>query len=201
MRLVCVCVCVCVLSRYLNLTSKMEAALVASGASVDFLMPSPRANGFFNSPRGSPKAYIPHVYRHLAVESVKRMQQQRGGMGQRQEAKAGGGGVTDIRLHEYERPGWQFHAKGIWYSPTKEPELEGPLATFVGSPNYGYRSQDKDLELELCILAGCGDLRRRLRDEVDDLFRFSSRTEPSQQKRPKSEPLISLSSKLCRKWL
>ena len=33
------------------------------------------------------------------------------------------------------RPGWTFHAKGLWYSPPGE----DPTLTVVGSPNYGYR--------------------------------------------------------------
>ena len=34
------------------------------------------------------------------------------------------------------RPGWTFHAKGLWYSPPGE---RCPTLTVVGSPNYGYR--------------------------------------------------------------
>ena len=40
-------------------------------------------------------------------------------------------------MHEYEREGWTFHAKGLWYYPPGGNGL--PTMTMVGSPNFGYR--------------------------------------------------------------
>ena len=39
-----------------------------------------------------------------------------------------------ITLHEYSKPGWTVHAKGLWYHLPNEPL---PAMTMVGSPNFG----------------------------------------------------------------
>jgi len=39
-----------------------------------------------------------------------------------------------ISLHEYSRPGWTVHAKGLWYHLPSE---QLPAMTMVGSPNFG----------------------------------------------------------------
>ena len=50
-----------------------------------------------------------------------------------------------IRMFEYERPGWTFHAKGIWHYL---PGQALPCATLVGSPNFGYRDQNHKTFIE-----------------------------------------------------
>jgi len=39
-----------------------------------------------------------------------------------------------ISLHEYSKPGWTVHAKGLWYHLPDQPL---PVMTLVGSPNFG----------------------------------------------------------------
>ena len=39
-----------------------------------------------------------------------------------------------ITLHEYSKPGWTVHAKGLWYHLPDQPL---PSMTMVGSPNFG----------------------------------------------------------------
>lgn len=39
-----------------------------------------------------------------------------------------------VILWEFIRPGWTYHAKGLWYSL---PEQEKPCLTLIGSPNFG----------------------------------------------------------------
>lgn len=41
-----------------------------------------------------------------------------------------------VRLWEYNREGWTFHGKGLWYYPPGETR---PAVTLIGSPNFGYR--------------------------------------------------------------
>ena len=39
-----------------------------------------------------------------------------------------------IQLWEFVRPGWTYHAKGLWYSL---PGQQKPSFTLIGSPNFG----------------------------------------------------------------
>lgn len=39
-----------------------------------------------------------------------------------------------IRFYEFVRPGWTYHAKGLWYSM---PGQQKPFFTLIGSPNFG----------------------------------------------------------------
>jgi len=39
-----------------------------------------------------------------------------------------------ITLWEFIKPGWTFHAKGLWYTL---PNQQKPLLTLIGSPNFG----------------------------------------------------------------
>jgi len=39
-----------------------------------------------------------------------------------------------ISLHEYSKPGWTVHAKGLWYYLPNQPL---PCMSMVGSPNFG----------------------------------------------------------------
>ena len=52
-----------------------------------------------------------------------------------------------VRMFEYRRAGWTFHGKGLWY--TEQASSPGPSLTMVGSPNFGYRSQKRDLETQV----------------------------------------------------
>ena len=68
-----------------------------------------------------------------------------------------------MELREWRRPSWTFHAKGSnallnlqylddaiaagmwWYAPN----TAHPCLTFVGSPNFGFRSAHRDLEAQV----------------------------------------------------
>lgn len=72
------------------------------------------------------------------------------------------------RLYEFCRPGWEYHAKGIWISlpaaaaPAPPPastagsgtpgRWAAPVVTSVGSSNYGWRSLRRDLELNFLLV-------------------------------------------------
>lgn len=59
----------------------------------------------------------------------------------------------------YERPGWTFHAKGVWITvndakTTRRELIDDPasvVSTIIGSGNYGSRSEDLDVESN-CII-------------------------------------------------
>jgi CDP-diacylglycerol--glycerol-3-phosphate 3-phosphatidyltransferase len=52
------------------------------------------------------------------------------------------------RVLLYNRPGWTFHAKGLWVL-SEEGNL---VAAVVGSGNYGYRSERRDVESNLILV-------------------------------------------------
>ena len=75
-----------------------------------------------------------------------------------------------ISLFEYIRSSWTFHAKGLWYYL---PDSKYPIATMVGSANYGYRSVEKDLEAQMTIVTRNPDLQKSLHHEENRLFQSS----------------------------
>ena len=144
-------------SGYFNLTEDYCHKMMHNSTS-DFriLMAHPTANGFLGA-RG-PAGGIPHAYTAIARAFwgllVSRGLQER------------------LTMHEYERPGWTFHAKGLWYTA---PGQTLPSLTMVGSPNFGYRSVERDLETQLVVLTRDPGLQGRLGEERDKLFQYGSR--------------------------
>ncbi|GAB4822465.1 hypothetical protein N2152v2_009511 [Parachlorella kessleri] len=70
------------------------------------------------------------------------------------------------QLLEYNRPGWEFHAKGFWYTPAGSP---GPTVTAVGSSNYGFRSLHRDTEMQFLVITRNAKLQEALRLEFERL--------------------------------
>ena len=162
---------------YLNLTDGYLAKLLSSGAQIDVLAAAPEANGFHTATGIS--ASIPMAY----SEIERRIFQQARAAGRRGEA--------DLRLHEYKRDGWTFHAKGIWATLREDEEaIEGsgggsansrrrspavmPNVVSIGSPNMGRRSVGRDFESQLVLLTDNADLARRFQGEQEDLLRHTT---------------------------
>ena len=100
-----------------------------------------------------------------------------------------------VRLHEYRRPGWTFHGKGLWYYPDQQQSASSPrpAATMIGSPNFGHRcglgyetgymicmlffhprrSQHRDLEAQVTLVTSNFDLQTQLHQEQESLFQHS----------------------------
>ncbi|XP_070581080.1 CDP-diacylglycerol--glycerol-3-phosphate 3-phosphatidyltransferase, mitochondrial-like [Ptychodera flava] len=139
-------------SGYFNLTeSYLDIVLNKSKAHFNMLTANPRANGFFGAKgiAGSiPDAYT-HIEKHFYKRVCDSMQQKR------------------IQLFEYFRDKWTFHAKGLWYYL---PSQSLPSFTLLGSPNFGYRSVKRDLEVQLAIVTTNEKLRRQLYEEEKRLF-------------------------------
>jgi len=139
-------------SGYFNLTQEyLEEILHKSESEYDLLMAHPRANGFLGA-RGFAGG-IPHAYTHIAKKFYNKIDKL--GLHKR------------IRMHEYQREGWTFHAKGLWYYPPGE---DLPTMTMVGSPNFGYRSVDKDLETQITIVTSNKGLQTQLHNEQKNLL-------------------------------
>lgn len=71
-------------------------------------------------------------------------------------------------MQEYLKKGWTYHAKGLWYYP---PESEFPTITLIGSPNFGERSVRRDLETQLAVVTENTELRRKMHEECQRLFK------------------------------
>ncbi|CAG0889753.1 unnamed protein product [Cyprideis torosa] len=138
---------------YFNLVTDYKQILLdRSRANVQLLMAHPTCNGFLGAK--GPAGGIPYGYTMLAktfFDSVKKS----------------GEGLKRISLWEYQRPKWSFHAKGLWYYPKGE---YLPSVTLIGSPNFGYRSVYRDLEVQLCLVTVNEELRRALNEEQKLLF-------------------------------
>eukprot|EP00850_Spirogloea_muscicola_P023193 SM000336S12816 [mRNA] locus=s336:98261:99673:- [translate_table: standard] len=175
-------------SAYFNLTADLEAALlgVATSSTVDILTASPsvsprhqkppriplyeacqhaaipgfeEANGFYGS-RG-PSGLIPAAYSFLEQRFLcKAMASNIVRNDDEDDLRSG------LQMLEYKQPGWTFHAKGLWVSSTKG---EAPYVTAIGSPNYGYRSQERDLEAQFTLVTSNPSLQAALREEMDNV--------------------------------
>jgi CDP-diacylglycerol--glycerol-3-phosphate 3-phosphatidyltransferase len=154
-------------SAYFNLAQPYEKALLEAlreEVRVKIVTAAPSANGFYGS-RG-PSGLIPGAYSLME---------------QRLYERAGGDDQSRLEIYEYSREGWTFHAKGLWLSTSTqvEEELQRPSVTTIGSPNFGYRSLDKDLECQLWLLTSHKSLRDQLGQERDRLSQQSARISQS----------------------
>jgi len=142
-----------IISPYFNFTRGYAKELLHHNLGlVSILTAPPKANSFYNShgvSRGLPLAYS--MMEHKFFKQVARSKQ-----------------LDRIHIHECSIPeNWTFHAKGLFYTLPGQKMVSG---TCVGSPNYGYRSVDHDLEAQLCIFTENEALRQRLTREKDQLF-------------------------------
>ncbi|XP_011866844.1 PREDICTED: CDP-diacylglycerol--glycerol-3-phosphate 3-phosphatidyltransferase, mitochondrial isoform X2 [Vollenhovia emeryi] len=137
---------------YFNLTFDYSQAILKDcRATCDILTAHPTANGFFNAngiAGGIPAAYtkIEESFYNLC----ERMNQQ-----------------TRITLWEFIKPGWTYHAKGLWYTL---PDQKKPSLTLIGSPNFGYRSVNRDLETQIAVMTKNEKLQNALHEEQARLF-------------------------------
>jgi len=139
---------------YFNLTSSyMRDMMDSQESQYSILMAHPQANGFLGA-RG-PAGGIPHAYTLIARNFFNLLQTKNL--------------QNRIKLFEYQREGWTFHAKGLWYSPsTNFSSL--PCLTMIGSPNFGHRSVSKDLETQVTILTRNQELQEQLEREQRKLY-------------------------------
>lgn len=151
---------------YFNLTqSYMDTLATTCKAKCDILMAHPNANGFQGA--SGPAGGIPAAYSQIAKTFYRRLVE----LAQ----------VQRIKLFEYERTGWTYHAKGLWYYL---PESFLPDLTLIGSSNFGERSVNRDLESQICLVTVNNELRRQLQREYVNLRRYCSPAEEALEARP-----------------
>ncbi|ALC46438.1 CG7718, partial [Drosophila busckii] len=144
---------------YFNLTQEYMNTITHNClAQCSILMAHPNANGFQGAK--GPAGGIPAAYTLIAksfYQSLVRRQQHH-----------------RVNFFEYEKPGWTYHAKGLWYYL---PEARLPNLTLIGSSNFGERSVNRDLETQICLVTANNDLSQRLQAEADRLYDMSTTAE------------------------
>ena len=104
---------------YFNLTSEYTDAILRScQATCHLLTAHPTANGFFGAKGIAGK--IPAAYTTIEKSFYERTEKLKQ--------------TNRITLWEFIRPGWTYHAKGLWY--TLPGQLK-PSLTLIGSSNFG----------------------------------------------------------------
>ncbi|XP_038597833.1 LOW QUALITY PROTEIN: CDP-diacylglycerol--glycerol-3-phosphate 3-phosphatidyltransferase, mitochondrial [Tachyglossus aculeatus] len=139
---------------YFNLTRAYMELVLGARADYRILLASPEVNGFFGA-RGVAGA-IPAAYVYIERQFYRQVCS----LGQEER----------VRLQEYRRSGWTFHAKGLWLY------LAGsslPCLTLIGSPNFGYRSVHRDLEAQIAIVTENRALQQQLHQEQEQLYGLS----------------------------
>uniref|UniRef100_A0A1I7VSY1 CDP-diacylglycerol--glycerol-3-phosphate 3-phosphatidyltransferase n=1 Tax=Loa loa TaxID=7209 RepID=A0A1I7VSY1_LOALO len=107
---------------------------------MDIVHASPQANGFYQA--SGLFGFIPLMYVYISHLFHKII------------------GPT-VRLFEYNRPRWSYHAKGLWID-SKQSSLS---ATMIGSSNFGHRSVYRDLEAQFLIITCNDKLKLKLQEE------------------------------------
>lgn len=104
---------------YFNLTDAYADAIInKSEAKYFILMSHPTTNGFYNAK--GPAGGVPFAYTDIATKFWNKV------MANNQDFR--------IKMFEYQRPGWTYHAKGLWVIPENS---HLPCLTLIGSPNFG----------------------------------------------------------------
>ncbi|GMF30398.1 unnamed protein product [Phytophthora lilii] len=147
-------------SGYLNFPPFLSELLERCGAALDVISAAPRANGFYDA--HGVKGALPMAYSLIEQDFFERTL----------------GREFPTVLREFNRPGWTFHGKGMWWRPPPPPLTNGhkatlglPQLTVVGSSNFGQRSYGCDLESNLVMFTRNPELQRRVQDEYDALTR------------------------------
>ncbi|KAK6626002.1 hypothetical protein RUM43_006306 [Polyplax serrata] len=137
---------------YFNLTnSYIDTIIDKSKAKYKILMAHPMANGFYKAK--FPAGGIPDAYTYLASSFLKQIIRHKQ--------------TNRIKIFEYKRPNWTYHAKGLWVNTE---EIELPFITMVGSPNFGERSVNHDLECQFLLATADEKLQCDLYEERKLLY-------------------------------
>ena len=146
---------VCFTSGYFNITEAYASSILKSWADFDIVTASPNANGFLKASGFAGK--IPAVYSYLTKKFYDDVWRN---------GKAG-----HIKVWEYLRPNWTYHAKGIWFY---EKQMTLPTLTMIGSSNFGQRSVNRDLEAQVTIVTRNKNLMNQLHREKCGIMKDSS---------------------------
>jgi CDP-diacylglycerol--glycerol-3-phosphate 3-phosphatidyltransferase len=183
---------------YCALLPPAERALAATPAArLRLLTAAPEAHGFAGAAGAA--ALVPAAYAVCEHRLLARLLARRG--------------AAAVALREYARPGWQFHAKGLWLSPCGSDDDAAcadvataalgapPVATLLGSSNYGARSTRRDVEAQVAVVTRHGALRGALAAEWRALAEHAPPAAlPQLAARARSVP-ARLAATAARRWM
>jgi CDP-diacylglycerol--glycerol-3-phosphate 3-phosphatidyltransferase len=152
-------------SAYLNLTPSLLSILtqfgkcnedaIASNGSVYLLTAGSKSHGFAPKKQSNQSSGIVHKIKDSIPDAFLSLVKQVA------ESITKCGGMVLL----YEKTGWTFHAKGLWITSNDQRQVNvRPLqrelihdsstlvSTFIGSGNYGARSEDLDVESNLVLV-------------------------------------------------
>ncbi|KAH9079299.1 hypothetical protein EDB83DRAFT_2341851 [Lactarius deliciosus] len=147
-------------SGYFGLSDFYKNLILRSRVPTRIICASPKANGFYGSQGISgrlPEGYTWLEQRFMAAVRASHSQDHRHISG-----------LVDLK--EWNRPGWTYHAKGIWLSPKP---VSLPILTLFGSTNLNSRSAQLDTELSFVMLANSVAVRKKLQLELQRLNEFA----------------------------
>ncbi|RKP06813.1 hypothetical protein THASP1DRAFT_31373 [Thamnocephalis sphaerospora] len=172
-------------SGYFNLHDDIRARILRTNADWEMIVASPEANGFFKAQDVS--RHIPAAYSLIERDFMRDAKRQ--------------GHASRFRMLEYMRSGWTFHAKGIWVEPQND--SIGPMLATIGSPNFGYRSFQRDIEAQAWVFSENTMLRQRWTAELD-MLRKHLRDVPLEElegRRQNSPSWVPLATKVIRRMM
>lgn len=146
-------------SGYFNLTQDYQQSIFKTassrpGCSIELVMASEQVNSFYKAK--GPIQHIPSVYTQLSKNFLEDLNSKL---------------LNNVRLLSYFRSNWTFHAKGLWLQPATTSDY---FLSLCGSPNFGYRSVYRDLELQMAILTKDDHLVKQLLNEYENIRAYSS---------------------------
>ena len=166
-------------SGYFNMPDLYTDTLASSRANFSVLAASEHANGFYGAQGIS--RHITTMYMRLSNLFLRKIANSNG----------------RIKYYEFKKDNWSFHAKGVWFYRNGD---ELPSLTMIGSPNYGYRSVWRDLELQFFIQSNNLALKQELHCENRTLFHHSTTSEISSN-RIKTDRHVATYLKLVTRFL
>ncbi|GAM28802.1 hypothetical protein SAMD00019534_119780 [Acytostelium subglobosum LB1] len=141
-----------VASPYFNLTKNYLQLILSGKPQIDIITCSPETNGFAGATGMS--GVVPDLYGIIERRFLQKT--------------IDTGNSGRISIVEYIRHKWSYHAKGMWITA---PDQKLPNITLIGSPNFGSRSVEKDLEAELIFITENEALRQKMNSERMNLWR------------------------------
>ncbi|KAJ3270502.1 Tubulin polyglutamylase complex subunit 1 [Terramyces sp. JEL0728] len=160
---------------YLNLPQIYERILIQSSSKFSITTSAPEQNGFFGSKGIS--SFIPHAYSYLQYQFIKKIKNE------------------NIKVFEYNRKGWTWHAKGLWVSYGNE------FVCVTGSSNINFRSLRRDMEAQLYITTRDSHLKNQLQGNLKYLNQHSAPSSLGIAKSRYLPPHIKLLTKIIKSML
>ncbi|CAB9497967.1 CDP-diacylglycerol--glycerol-3-phosphate 3-phosphatidyltransferase, mitochondrial [Seminavis robusta] len=145
-------------SAYLNPTDNLLKVL-AEFSHIEFLTAGRTSHGFAPKKKAGNKGkdWIPTVFETLSRDACQHLEA--------------------AKLLYYERPGWTFHAKGLWLEEGKMTHgaKTSVVAAICGSGNYGARSETLDVESNCVLIIPSGSpLQQPLKQEWTNMLEYTS---------------------------